>query len=49
MKQSEEGVRVQIDERPMVPLAVFLGQEVTAALGETAAGVTKTLAPPGSR
>ena len=42
MKQSEEGVRVQIDNRPMVPLAVFLGQEVTAALGETAAGVTKT-------
>jgi hypothetical protein len=42
MKQSEEGVRVQIEDRPMVPLAVFLGQEVTAALGEAAAGVSQT-------
>ena len=42
MKQSEEGVRVQIDNRPMVPLAVFLGQEVKTALGETAARVTQT-------
>jgi hypothetical protein len=40
LKQSEEGVRVQIDSRPMVPLAVFLGKEVSTALGEAAAGVT---------
>jgi hypothetical protein len=42
LKQSEEGVRVQIDNRPMVPLAVFLGKEVSAALGEAAAAVTQT-------
>ena len=41
LKQSEEGVRVQIDNRPMVPLAVFLGKEVSTALGEAAAAVTQ--------
>jgi hypothetical protein len=39
LKQSEEGVRVQIENRPMVPLAVFLGNEVSMALGEAAAAV----------
>ena len=33
LKQSEEGVRVQIDDQPMMPLAAFMGQEVAAALG----------------
>ncbi len=42
LKQTEEGVRVQIDNRPMVPLAVFLGKEVSMALGEAAAAVTQT-------
>jgi hypothetical protein len=42
LKQSEEGVRVQIDNRPMVPLAVFLGKEVSTALGEAAAAVTQS-------
>ena len=42
LKQSEEGVRVQIDDRPMVPLAVFLGKEVSTALGDAAAAVTQT-------
>jgi hypothetical protein len=41
LKQTEEGVRVQIDNRPMVPLAVFLGKEVSMALGEAAAAVTQ--------
>ena len=45
LKQSEEGVRVQIDNRPMVPLAVFLGKEVSTALGEAAAAVTQTFGP----
>ena len=40
-KQGEEGVRVQIEHRPMMPLMAFLGKEVSAALGETAAEVTE--------
>ena len=48
LKQSEEGVRVQIDNRPMVPLAVFLGKEVSTALGEAAAAVTQASARSGS-
>lgn len=45
LKQSEEGVRVQIDNRPMVPLAVFLGKEVSTALGEAAGSVTRAFGP----
>jgi hypothetical protein len=41
LKQSEEGVRVQIEHRPMMPLMAFLGKEVSAALGETAAEVSE--------
>lgn len=41
LKQSEEGVRVQIDDRPMLPLAAFMGQEVSAALRETAMRVSQ--------
>jgi hypothetical protein len=41
IKQSEEGVRVQIEHRPMMPLMAFLGKEVSAALGETAAAITE--------
>jgi hypothetical protein len=41
LKQSEEGVRVQIDHRPMMPLMAFLGKEVSAALGETSAEITE--------
>lgn len=40
-KQSEEGVRVQIDDRPMMPLAVFMGQDVSAALRETSMRVSQ--------
>ena len=41
IKQSEEGVRVQIEHRPMMPLMAFLGKDVSAALGETSAAITE--------
>lgn len=41
IKQSEEGVRVQIDDRPMMPLAAFMGQDVAAALREAALRVSQ--------
>jgi hypothetical protein len=41
LKQSEEGVRVQIEHRPMMPLMAFVGKDVSAALGETAAAITE--------
>lgn len=41
LKQSEEGVRVQIEHRPMLPLMAFVGKEVSSALAEAAAGVTE--------
>jgi hypothetical protein len=41
LKQSEEGVRVQIDHRPMLPMMAFVGKEVSAALAEAAAQVTE--------
>ena len=41
LKQSEEGVRVQIEHRPMMPLMAFLGKDVSVALGETAAEITE--------
>jgi hypothetical protein len=41
LKQSEEGVRVQIEHRPMMPLRAFLGKEVAGALQEAAGEVTE--------
>jgi len=41
LKQTEEGVRVQIDDRPMMPLAAFIGQDVAAALREAAMRVSQ--------
>jgi hypothetical protein len=41
LKQSEEGVRVQIEQRPMLPLMAFSGKPAGAALSETAALVTR--------
>ena len=41
IKQSEEGVRVQIDQRPMLPMMAFAGKPAGAALSEVAAGVTR--------
>jgi hypothetical protein len=41
LKQSEEGVRVQIEHRPMLPLMAFVGKDVSAALNEAAVRVTE--------
>jgi hypothetical protein len=41
LKQSEEGVRVQIEHRPMLPMMAFVGNEVSAALVEATAEVTE--------
>jgi hypothetical protein len=41
LKQSEEGVRVQIEHRPMMPLRAFLGNEAAKALQEAAGQVSE--------
>ena len=41
LKQSDEGVRVQIEQRPMLPMMAFAGKPAGAALSEVAAGVTR--------
>ncbi len=41
LKQTPEGVRVQVEQRPMLPLMAFAGQQATGALAETAAAVTE--------
>ena len=41
LKQSAEGVRVQIEHRPMLPLMAFMGKEVSAALAEATARITE--------
>jgi hypothetical protein len=45
LKQSEEGVRVQIEHRPMLPLMAYVGQDVSAALTEAAVRVTEQWGP----
>ena len=45
LKQSEEGVRVQIEHRPMLPLMAFVGEEVSAALTEAAGRVSEQWGP----
>jgi hypothetical protein len=45
LKQSEEGVRVQIEHRPMLPLMAFVGKDVTAALTEAAGRVSEQWGP----
>jgi hypothetical protein len=45
LKQGEEGVRVQIEHRPMMPLMAFVGQDVSAALGEAAVAVSERYGP----
>jgi len=37
LKQADDGVRVQIDDRPMLPLAAFLAGDASSALREAAA------------
>jgi hypothetical protein len=41
IKQSEEGVRVQIDQQSMLPMMAFSGKPAGAAISETAARVTQ--------
>jgi len=45
LKQSEDGVRVQIEHRPMLPLMAFVGRDVSAALNEAAALVSEKWGP----
>jgi hypothetical protein len=46
LKQGEEGVRVQIEHRPMLPLMAFIGQgAVSAAFNEAAARVSERWGP----
>jgi hypothetical protein len=45
LKQSEEGVRVQLEHRPMMPLMAFVGRDVSTALGEAAAAVSERFGP----
>jgi hypothetical protein len=41
IKQSKEGVRVQIEHRPMLPMMAFVGREVSSALAEASARITE--------
>jgi hypothetical protein len=45
LKQTEDGVRVQIEHRPMLPLMAFVGQDVSRALTEAAARVSEKWGP----
>lgn len=45
LKQSDEGVRVQIGHRPMLPLMAFVGKEVSSALNEAAVRVSEQWGP----
>ena len=45
IKQSDEGVRVQIEHRPMLPLMAFVGKDVSAALTEAAVRVSEQWGP----
>ena len=45
LKQGDEGVRVQIEHRPMLPLMAYVGQDVSAALTEAAGRVTEQWGP----
>lgn len=41
LKQTEEGVRVQIEHRPVMPLRSFLGRDAAGALQEVAGEVSE--------
>lgn len=45
LKQGPDGIRVQIEQRPMVPLVAFVGKDVSTALNEAAFRVTESLGP----
>ena len=41
LKQSEEGVRIQIEQKPMLPMMAFAGKQGSATVGEAAALITQ--------
>lgn len=41
LKQSEEGVRIQIEQKRMLPMMAFAGKQGSAAVGEAAALITQ--------
>lgn len=41
LRQSEEGVRIQVEHRPMLPMMAFAGRQVSGALAEAAAVITE--------
>lgn len=45
LKQAADGVRVQIDDRPMLPLAAFLASDASTALREAAARIAQQFGP----
>ena len=45
LKQSLDGLRVQVESRPMVPVALFAGKEIGVALMESAALISESLGP----
>jgi hypothetical protein len=45
LKQSPDGLRVQIESRPMVPVALFAGKDIAVALIESAALISESLGP----
>jgi len=45
IKQDDNGVRVQIEHRPMLPLMAFMGRDVSAALREATALVSERWGP----
>lgn len=45
LKQGDDGVRVQIEHRPMLPLMAYAGRDVSSALGEAVARVSELWGP----
>jgi hypothetical protein len=45
LKQAPDGLRVQIENRPMVPVALFAGKDIAVALIESAARISERLGP----
>jgi hypothetical protein len=41
LRQSEEGVRIQVEHRPMLPMMAFAGMQLSGALGEATALITE--------
>ena len=45
LKQSLDGLRVQVENRPMVPVALFAGKDIALALRESAVLISENLGP----